>query len=714
MDSTTYTQSIVFPSPAVRERAFELMGSHDTFSFGALIPCPAELRDCSPDIPGNAIRPLLGLSNERPSREYVCTLLRLQAPLAQTIIIHDIADRIMASYNHPETPGAVESGRRLLDNMRRYGYSDWSCWALFNWGDCDETIGASDIHDAEWCESSVAFQTPRHPVPNVVRELARTLKTPLLYQYTQEVGGENGAIIFDKNGDIADAPYPYKRLIPEVAFFERGDPNRYIVYFECWGRNAHRWAYSSNKSDLRPICPQGSPTADDLHAFAAEHPGYTQLPQYDVVTQAFLERTGAHLDLISGEYAGEDSPVQEREREESFEGEIPDSTGRDTQARDENQMQEAAVAVCVDRNDESSQSQGLPQGPLYDLRREFALELQSIGAKVDSRSDPAPSEMYEDLYTHYISKGIVPSSGTLNVLMGQRLFLDNELDFIMQNFEQASLGRNPATAPSVSMVLAHTTNLVYRALSKEADGTYTLWCAESDDLKCGMRFSTFSKQSYGDESASTEPLLGYPIFIKTAIFDTELVVEWQYAYTAQEIADPQGNYLSIRWPILAPNPVSKGISRAQAIGNVMIDSPAVPGTDRVHSLLELRVHDKVLPFYSLFTERAILAGILNEDTANSMERDIGRITKGIDLASFTEDDLVTRSVEGEYRVIDVQADTRTVTLLSLGQDAIVQKRLCTSASVPELPRPRALITIDVAVMDPNVITSWSERHIQKK
>ena len=124
------------------------------------------------------------------------------------IVEHGLKNYVESDKHDPTSPifktreDMVAYGKRVIDNIEKYGFMDWYDWSCNNWG---TKWNACETEYNEENPSQVSFQTAWSDVRMLIYELSKQYpKNLFIYNYAMEETGVYTGVISFTNGKVYD------------------------------------------------------------------------------------------------------------------------------------------------------------------------------------------------------------------------------------------------------------------------------------------------------------------------------------------------------------------------------------------------------------------------------------------------------------------------------------------------------------------------------
>lgn len=137
----------------------------------------------------------------------------------------------------------INLGRQAIDNINKYGYTDWYEWRLANWGCKWNSCNSFIAHD----KKTICFDTAWVPSIQIINKLSRMHpELKITYDYAEEQTGFMSGHIEYENGEqiVKEEFKPYSKEAYEMSFELWGCEEDY--YFD---EDEDNYVYKEDEED---------------------------------------------------------------------------------------------------------------------------------------------------------------------------------------------------------------------------------------------------------------------------------------------------------------------------------------------------------------------------------------------------------------------------------------------------------------------------------
>ncbi len=227
------------------------------FDFNKILPMPEDLNIISGSTTDKCFEVYLStLSEDEAKKEIeICVGSTLFPELTSGRYhikskeeIDEIVDEAINNWSKnadPEDPvfktkeDVVAYGKRVTDNIKKYGSKDWYDWCVKNWGtkwNACNTIYAKD------CPDEIQFDTAWSDVRNLILKLSEKYpELEIVYDYAEEQVGYYAGHCFYKNG-CCSTNEEYGNYTKEA----------YEMHFDLWGED-DRFVFDEKTNNYKYI-----------------------------------------------------------------------------------------------------------------------------------------------------------------------------------------------------------------------------------------------------------------------------------------------------------------------------------------------------------------------------------------------------------------------------------------------------------------------------
>jgi len=132
----------------------------------------------------------------------------------------------------------IAYGKRVSDNIKKYGSKDWYDWCVKNWG---TKWNACNTIYAEDCPDEIQFDTAWSDVRELILKMSKLYpKITIEYDYAEEQAGYYAGRCVYKNGCLMDERFP------------EGSKEAYEMFFDLWGED-DRFVFDEKTNNYKYI-----------------------------------------------------------------------------------------------------------------------------------------------------------------------------------------------------------------------------------------------------------------------------------------------------------------------------------------------------------------------------------------------------------------------------------------------------------------------------
>jgi len=215
------------------------------FDFNKIIPMPESLNVTEGTVADNCIKLFMNsLDINHPDfKKYLCAYLqsesdvyvRLKDSEAKKMMKRAIRIGFLDEEDALKTKKDVyDYGKKLLDNIIKYGHKGWYEWRIANWGTKSNAYATG--YDEE-NPTNVSFETAWADVRKLIFELSKLYpENTFYYEYAEECAGDYAGFFECKDG----------KVLKDTELAENSK-EAYEMYFALWGDD-DRYQFDKKKN----------------------------------------------------------------------------------------------------------------------------------------------------------------------------------------------------------------------------------------------------------------------------------------------------------------------------------------------------------------------------------------------------------------------------------------------------------------------------------